>query len=786
MAPSNGIVSSASHVNGSKRPAAGKVVPAIPLALSKRSARPQPKPEIATKAVETNAKPAEHVEHVDKDSNALAEAVPKADEGVIQLQPDLAQAAVVHGVHSEKEEHEHEQDQATNKPSTDTPVSRGSAAMETSNGATPQSTPGEAAAQEPDLVNGQTEASSPTIIASPVSRRKTSDRFDMRQIMTGLPPVFVPSAGQHTPHSASSSFTRPYPPPGLAHGHPTHPSASSIVFGGGQDSASSSPAPPLSAGSAYAPPPQAAQPPFFAHAHHPSDPPRMGPPNGFMHHQSPMQRGTRQGFVPGPAQPYHPHAHMPRPHTPRDPGRQAGPPFTNGHGYPLQSRSASQASSIAYDVQRSGGDLQSPIAIEQQTDGRGMHPDQKAAFSGPGHLPAPRQHMGPPPPPTLTHPAFANDHNALAMRDHLYSHFESPELADCHLQISDETSGRRYFDGHKIILARSPTLLSLIRGSAAPTSGALKTQVTVPLQGQHVAVGPFFEALRFLYGGPLPDFDPFRNTGVDIPVDKRLDLAFKYIATGAWLDLTAFAHRGVEICSSLLHWETIPSTLAFTLDGGLGQMWPTKDGPEDGNEEKNSTCSSDDSFRQPEAGGAPRHDPYSSALLHRALDYMVHQFPPNFYLDQSAPQLASTPRLPTQPPTHESKPSRSDPRLSSIRFGDISAAEDHHQRPSHGTTNISSILLSLPFPLLKFLLEHPILTDRLGPDTVSSIMRQVVGEREARRQKALLQTRTAVIDILYWEELVEPYRQNKAGFRLTRRRRGINTPPSSNESDKAL
>ncbi|EME41381.1 hypothetical protein DOTSEDRAFT_73711 [Dothistroma septosporum NZE10] len=778
MVPSNESAPNGQSVNGSgrSRAATGKVVPAIPLALSKRSARPQPKAEINSRAVGTSAK---SVEHVSKDTIA-AEAVQKTEQAV-ETPPETTQAASVNGVHERRPEQEYDLGRPT-KPPVDTPASQDSAPTEQSNGTTSESTTG-GATQAPALTNGQTETSSPTVVASPVSRRKTSDRFDMRHIRTELPPAFIPSAEQHTPHSATSSFSRPYPP-GLSHGHPTHPSVGSIVFGG-RDSATSSPVPPLSAGSAYAPPPQATQPPFFGHTHHPSDPHRMGPPNGYMQQQSPMQRGARQGNVPAS---YHSHAHMPGPNTPRGPGRSAGPPMTNGHshGHALQSRSTSQASSVAaYDLPRSGIDLQSPIAMEHPTEGTVISSDQKAAYPshGQGHLPAPQQHMGPPPPPNLAHPAFANDLNAVAIRDHLCSQFENPELADCHLQISDEAGGRRYFDGHKIVLARSPTLLAIVRESVAPMSVALKNKVHVELKGR-VVERTFMDALRFLYGGALPDLGAFHSAGDKVSVEARLDLAFKYIATGAWLNLTAFAHHGVEICSSLLHWETIPSTLAFTLEGGLGQMWPIKDGLDDGSEEKSSTCSSDDSFSRPEAGGAPRHDPYSSALLHRALNYIVHQFPPNFYLDQAAPQLPATPRLPTQSPTHESKSSRSDPRLSSIRFGEVSSAGEDHQRPSYGTTNISSILLSLPFPLLKFLLEHPLLCDRLGPDTVSSIMRQVITEREVRRQKALSQARTIDADVLYWEETVEPFHQNKAGFRLTRRHRGIHTPPSSNESDK--
>lgn len=461
-------------------------------------------------------------------------------------------------------------------------------------------------------------------------------------------------------------------------------------------------------------------------------------------------------------------------------------PLPNGHD--LRSRSGSQTSSAAHDAQKIGSELQSPIGADQSADvGIHMFAEQKAAFHGhPRHVNLRPQ---PPMPPTnFGHPEVAiNLENAESLRDHVLSQLRNPELADCHLQISEQEGyGRQYLEGHKLILSRSSTLLSIIRSSEAPAAATLKTQVHVQLKGNYIRIGPFLEAVKYIYGGPLPPFDMFGAGGAS--AEDRMELALQHIATGAWLNIAPFAHRGVEVSASLLNWETVPQALGFALEGGLAPIWPI----EDGSEEKISTCSSDDSFNKPEAGGSPTYDPFSSGLLHRAIDFTVQQLPPNFYLDSTAPQLAACPRLPPFQPAHESKSSRSDPRLSKIRFGEVPA--DDHQRPSFATTTVSSILLSLPFPLLKFLLEHPVLSNRLGAETVASIMRQVVNEREVRRQKAL-NTRTAnhmvdgaestAVQNLYWEEVVEYFPQNRAGFRLARRRRGIDTPPSSgNESER--
>lgn len=417
-----------------------------------------------------------------------------------------------------------------------------------------------------------------------------------------------------------------------------------------------------------------------------------------------------------------------------------------------------------------------------------MFPEPKAAFApGPPHLrhhqAGHQMHLAP----QMPLPDMSASQNAEALRDHVQTHFANPLLADCHLQVVEDHEGaRQYLDSHKMILSRSTTLLALIQNSDAPASASLKTQVHVRLRGPYVKMRAFMEGIRFLYGGPLlPLYPPRHPSGGPESApnnEERMENALQYIATGAWLKVPAMAARGVDVAMNLLRWDTMTSLLAFALDGGLSPVWMVDDGSED----KVSCSSSDDSLGRSEATGVPMYDPYATQLLHRTINFTVHMFPPNFYLDASAPQLASCPRLPSLSPGHESRTSRSDPRLSRIRFGEVPT--DDHQRPSIVTTTISSMLLSLPFALLKCILEHDVLAARLGADTVASIMRQVVAEREVRRTKALKARPASRVEdgveahlaqSLYWEEEVEASVQHRVGFRLARRRRGIETPPSS-------
>lgn len=737
--------------NGHARKRTAPVVPAIPLALSKpRPVKPQPKPESDVKGgaelVTPVGTPADTAIVVDEAKTVEG----GNEEGVLEAQGSSVAEATNNGAYEPA------------APAAPNGVGDEAMVGETSRPATASSTGDATATNSPELA------------------RKPTERFDMRQIRTELPPAFVPSAEQHTPRSnASSQSTRP--PTMSTHAHISHPSTSSIVFGG-HDSSSSSPAPPQSAGSAYNPPSfpsfgGASAPPFnpSGHAHHTSEPhgPRMFHP-GF---QPPAQQWhSRPGFgqAPPPGPPHHSHAHMPFRYPPREAFTPVDSPRANGK----LSRSASQASSAAADQPRSAHALQSPLGLDSNQEPR-------TAFPPPPHNRQFHHQMQPPPPPQMQPPDVASQmDNAETLRQHILSQFANSNSADCNITFVEGLGGaQQSFSGHRIILGRSPKLLELL--SNAPSSASSGTlEVELSLGGGRVKLAMLNEALKYVYGGSLLQLDhhrPSSSAGERAVANiERMETALSYVATGLWLKMPVIAARGLEVAGSVLHWDTIPTALTFALEGGLSQAWTVDDGSED----PFSAASSDDSLGRSEITGSPSYDPYSTALLQRIVDFTIHVFPPNFYLDSTAPQLESCPRLPSLPQLtgHESRPSISDPRLSQIRFGEIPVG------PSFTTTTISSILLSLPFQVLKAVLEHFILAARLGPETAASIMRQVVAERERRRTKAQ-QARTAgkvssstdpqLLQNLYWEELVEISPQHKVGFRLARRRKGIDTPLSS-------
>ncbi|KJX92303.1 hypothetical protein TI39_contig5875g00004 [Zymoseptoria brevis] len=773
MAPANGERVEGKPVGRGGRPAFGRIVPAIPLALSKPRVPRQAKAESKAKGEQDAAGSVESAVNVKENGNgggsqsSSVQAVQSVEEKTEQEEKDDAEtqpavpAPAVQLVVAEKSEEVEEANVVS--------IGSESAAVSVSDGPTPELSSNEADQSHSSPTSGHTEPVDSRVVENVSSPRKPTDRFDMRQIRTELPPAFVPSAGQYTPQSATSSQARSQPSfPPQHHQHPSHPSTSSIVFGG-QDSLNSSPAPPMATNSAF-PPPQPPQALFYGHAHHASEPPQG-------------QRNFQPGYGARASQQFYHPQHAPF----RYPQREGFAQGINSpqNGFVPNSRSGSPYSPQVPGSHRSASDLQSPVPTEPANSAR--HAQYNAKFAGKNqHRGLPTQHHYPPVPHNFNHETSSYE-SAEALRDYLMARYNSEELVDCILEISEANGNGdkehvHSLHGHSVIFSRSPFLAKKITSEANRSIPDVPLQPDIYIGGQYHRLKPLLQAVRYLYGGSLPVLDFYTqgpNGTTVVPIIERMESALQHIATGAWLEVTPIAHRGMDIAFSLISWETVPSVLAFALDSGLGPMWPS-DEPSTDREE-------------------PKYDPYASALLQRILEFMVHNFPPNFYIDAAAPQLAACPRLPTLPtptsipnsthPTansttskHESRPSTSssDPRLCKIRFGDLSAeVPEPHARPSIAATNVSSILLSLPFPLLKFLLEHPALSDRLGAETVGSIMRQVVGEREVRRSKVLKAGRrqgvngVGKVDVegnLVWEEVVARSEVHRAGCCLGRRK----------------
>ncbi|KAJ9659919.1 hypothetical protein H2201_007179 [Coniosporium apollinis] len=585
-----------------------------------------------------------------------------------------------------------------------------------------------------------------------------------------LPPPFYPADHRATPTSATpSSATHSLPPTDQVSMHQPRPSANNIVFGGHPDSSSPSPAPPPSAGKMRyppAPPPgfggaSFGPPPYYTpgHAHHFSEPhahmmypPMSMPPLGTLPyrrgHPPPPHYGRLESWFPADSPLPYPMAPPPGypPHSIQ--------PQTNGAVHP--SRSPSQSSVRTQD--------QEPIFNQHQSEQRKFSEGQyNGQFSNQNGAP-------------LLLPSDELRGPTDSLRQYLRSQFGSTDLADYILEItlSDPEHSVFTLPVHRLLIARSPRLLTLM--SRTRTDQESRNSPLAVLRDAttdtFVTSRSLVEVLKYLYDDTLLgmreftqglqpfDMDSAGSDGNGRPLD-RMRQALEYAASGHFLGLEEVVSRGFAIAKALIRWDTLDLAMGFALDGGLSRIWQAvmAEAAERG------VVPNLKPFR-------PTYGDYGYQFLQDLVDFIALEFPQAFQLDTTAPQLSNVQRLPV---AVESRPSISNPRLSRIRFGELPLEQP--ARPDFVTTTLSSILVSLPFPVLKVLLEHPGLNRRITWPNVISVMRQVVEERESRRSKALnarvapshkTDMDQAIYENLHWEERVESAPAHASGFKIAR------------------
>lgn len=369
---------------------------------------------------------------------------------------------------------------------------------------------------------------------------------------------------------------------------------------------------------------------------------------------------------------------------------------------------------------------------------------------------------------------------ALDLTRYLRNQFGNREYAD-HVVVISHSSHKLSpgtFALHGIMLARSPKLASLMSMSH---SGPMSIPRTL-----HVVVSDRFidldevvtKGLLHLYGEPMLDLGsiPGMLAVSGYPPNPYLQLraALAYAALGHFLQMDAIIVRGLDLASTLLNWHNIGLALAFALEGGLGASWS------EGVEEPTSVASVDESASP---ASAPAYGVYSDRMLHAVISFIIANFPADFDFAAGVPQLPEAPRLPI---AAEPRHARSGSRLSQIRFGEMTVEE---RGPEYSI--LSGVLVSLPFAILKHVLEHASLVARLGAARVAEVMSMTVEEREQRRLRVAAQSsassaapESAMDERLWnsvrWTELVEAVPMagpESCGLQL--RRRCTTTPAAS-------
>ncbi|KAI4705452.1 hypothetical protein J4E81_000334 [Alternaria sp. BMP 2799] len=500
-----------------------------------------------------------------------------------------------------------------------------------------------------------------------------------------LPPPFYPSnkTDTQTPPTEGSDSAHT-----SSHRHQL--SAGALVF----QSANESPAPPVA--------PQ--EPELHQHEQHalPRPPPGFGPqqfaPFFPGHAQHPSEAGAPWHVPPqavAPPEAAYANGSEFRPSQfPSGPVLYPGPP--NGHFSPEQAAFVANGTRTSHSQSPSKAQFGDTVPTSD-------HGDEHHAM--------PYQNGTAPPTERLEESPFE-------LASYLSIQFANPEFADFILQVRSPESILMSVPVHGIVVVRSPVIAEAIRRSPAPSHRSRDARRLVDV----LALDPFTtgesleEAVRVLYGAPLLSAQTFlfglapymyENDQASPSNDARMRMrqVLSYIAAARTLQMPSMQARGIEIARMLLRWDTVEQVLQYTLQASSG---PRSRGE-----------------------GPDAEDPFISMLLNHALEFIAYTFPADFKLYAIAPEFSDAPRLPA---LVEPRNAAHNPRLSKIRFGDAPPEDDH--RPSHATVVLSTILLSLPLPLVERLFNHRATANQLGWSGATKILREVVNERENRRQKA--------------------------------------------------
>jgi len=451
------------------------------------------------------------------------------------------------------------------------------------------------------------------------------------------------------------------------------------------------------------------------------------PPPGFGPHQF-------APFPPGPAQ-FPPEAGAPwplPPHSQLPNGATPYPGLLNGHFPPAE---------VAFAANGITSHAQSPTKpYFADTALSGERGEESHLISHQDVNPAPEERA----------------ESVYELASYLSEQLGNPEFADIVLQVRSHESVLMSLLAHKIVVARSPVIAEAVRRSAAhPQRNRDGLQVVeIHAPDSFATRDSLEEAISVLYGAPLLDAPRFlyglvpeNHQSPSPDARHRMRQVLSYFAAARTFRIPIMHNRGVALARLLMRWDTVDLILQYAL-----QVSPDAE------------------------------DPSVSALINSALDFIAYEFPLNFKLHTIAPELQETPRLPIlvepRQPAHN-------PRLSKIRFGD--APPENDLQPSLSTGVLSTILLSLPHFLIQRIFNQSAAVKRIAwPDTVNH-MRDVVSERENRRQKALRgQLQQAqdgsipaiLLNNLYLEESleqVEPSHLYPLGVRLVAKRMASDT-----------
>ena len=335
--------------------------------------------------------------------------------------------------------------------------------------------------------------------------------------------------------------------------------------------------------------------------------------------------------------------------------------------------------------------------------------------------------------------------------DYLLHQFNVEEFADCHLALVHENLRfeKTTWSLSSLLLAQSHKLRDLLK--PAGLSKERKMYLEIRLNDRFVTPWAMNSALRVLYGERSEMFTLALVHSTFEPNAEiwviSMDACLAFAAAGHVLGLESVVLKGLQTATSILDWDNLEHALSFGLESGPNRrtsasvevipvsayspVWSRESNPSSA---VNLTPPSSSAESRPERS---RDEGLSSFHSHTSevrsaqdlqtycLQWMASNLDESWDFDPSARPLADVDRLPT---TVESRSPLSKSRLSLIQFGDHPS--EMHAKASDRNFLVSSIVLSLPFTALKYMLS-------LGSQPLLRQLHAIVKERERRRQVVL-------------------------------------------------
>ena len=340
-----------------------------------------------------------------------------------------------------------------------------------------------------------------------------------------------------------------------------------------------------------------------------------------------------------------------------------------------------------------------------------------------------------------------------SLLSHVCDHFNRQEYADCELEIQIDGESATIMV-HSLLISQSTTLRKIIKSVPTASSG-LRSILLLQLKDNFVTIPAIIAALQVCYGVTALDaFKIFSLDPTSIPrgidmarfedtkIEYQMNNILAYLAAGCILDLWNVSHCGTLNAVMFMSLEALEKVLSFSLDG-LTRLQDTTKIKKVINAIADRTLNHDD-------GGT--YSPYSNQILQTAIDYIVTSLSDYFTLDKCAPTYSSLSPFPAVS-SPDSTRSSSKSGLNLIQFGDFPS--ERIEAPTREDTLLSSCLLSIPFVLLKHILDH------LDQTISQRLSKLIISERERRRlanvkiwMQAESHSERDLPELSHWEESI--------------------------------